>query len=241
MLELMQSFDGIYIINLPSRSDRRRQMLGQLRRVGLSHASSNLTFFPAMRPRDCGGFPSVGAHGCFMSHLGVLREAQRLGLSSVLILEDDVDFAPPTRAGEVRSCLAHGDWGFFYGGYRIDRVPAAPQSCVRLESTIPIETAHFVAMRGNQLIAELVAYMEAQLQRPPGHPNGGPMHVDGTYSWFRKQNPQYSTLIAVPQLGYQRASSSDIAPRRWFEGVWGMQFAMGKLRNCKNALRHVQH
>lgn len=240
MLQLLQSFDQIYVINLPCRADRRSEMDAQLHRVGLSFASPKVTLFAAVRPHDDGGFPSIGARGCFMSHLGVLREAQRRGLSSVLILEDDVDFSPAEHCADVLSSLQRQDWGFFYGGYRIgDRIPAAEDGCAPLGGSTAIGTTHFVGVRGRQLISEVVDYMESQLGRPPGHPDGGPMHVDGTYSWFRKEHPGYATLLAVPQIAHQRASTSDIAGPGWLERLWGMRLVIDKLRNCKNALRRA--
>lgn len=45
------------------------------------------------------------------------------------------------------------------------------------------------------------------------------MHVDGAYSWFRKDHPFLRTLLADPELGYQRPSRSDI-----FTGHWSIAF-----------------
>ncbi|HAX77040.1 MAG TPA: LPS biosynthesis glycosyltransferase, partial [Cyanobacteria bacterium UBA11372] len=46
--------------------------------------------FPAIRPDDAGDFPSIGARGCFESHLAILKQALADRLSNVLIVEDDL-------------------------------------------------------------------------------------------------------------------------------------------------------
>jgi GR25 family glycosyltransferase involved in LPS biosynthesis len=75
-----------FVINLATRADRRAEMEAQLNRVGWQ-----AEFFAAFRPNAAEGFPSIGARGCYLSHLAVLR----LGLRSrnhVLIMEDDLNF-----------------------------------------------------------------------------------------------------------------------------------------------------
>jgi glycosyl transferase, family 25 len=55
--------------------------------------------------------------------------------------------------------------------------------------------------------------------RPAGHVDGGPMDVDGAYNWFRRSAFQPKTLLADPQLGFQRGSPSDITDRKWYDRV----------------------
>ena len=43
------------------------------------------------------------------------------------------------------------------------------------------------------------------------------MHVDGAYSRFRADNPTMSVFVAIPELGYQRASRTDIHSLKWFD------------------------
>lgn len=205
----LAAFERIFVINLAHRTDRRQQMEAQLAAVGVPLDSSQLTFFPAVRPDDLRGFPSLGARGCYLSHLGVLRAAA--GLRNVLILEDDLDFVddfelPPLPSG----------WGMFYGGARHALVPTGPLTTAAPSE--PVECAHFLGLNG-AVIAPLIGYLEAILMRPTGHPDGGPMHVDGAYSRFRADHPAIVTLVATPDLGFQRPSRSDIHPLRWFDRV----------------------
>jgi hypothetical protein len=76
-------------------------------------------------------------------------------------------------------------------------------------------TAHFYAVNG-RCLPKLVAFLETVIARPPGHPDGGPMHVDGAYGTFRKQNPGILTLVASPSLGSQR----DISPSKLDQMPW---------------------
>ena len=62
------------------------------------------------------------------------------------------------------------------------------------------------------------------------------MHVDGAYNWFRRANPQFKTLLAIPELGFQRASRTDIHELRWYDRVPLFREGMASLRQVKNAL-----
>ncbi|WP_367026704.1 glycosyltransferase family 25 protein [Methylococcus sp. ANG] len=217
-MPLMDYFDCCYVINLPERRDRRREMEKELERAGMPPESGRVEFFPAIRPESAGPFPSIGAHGCFMSHLGILREARGQGLRNVLILEDDLTFAAQFPAVEEKLLgeLRETRWDFAFFGHVLE-LPEAGLDSAHLEPYAgPIVTAHFYAVNG-PVIERLLAFLDTLLQRPPGHPDGGPMHVDGAYSTFRQQNPDVVTLVAVPSLGWQRSSRSDIYPNRWYD------------------------
>ena len=209
-------FEQVFVINLPYRADRRREMSVQLARIGLGFDSPSVTLFPAVRPDDAGGFDSIGARGCFMSHLHVLRAAA--GSGSVLVLEDDLDFvADVDRSLPTAIAALPSSWGIFYGGCREQFEPT--DGPVRRAAPLQaLGTSHFVAFNGH-VVSTLVDYLEAILSRPPGHAEGGPMHVDGAYSNFRRDHPDLETYVAAPQLGYQRSSRTDIHHSPWFDRV----------------------
>jgi hypothetical protein len=237
---LLNLFDQIYIINLPERDDRRREMERQLRKVGVDAAAPKVRFFPATRPDSPGDFPSVGARGCFLSHLGVLEDAGARGLQRIVILEDDVNFVADfgRRSRPVLEALAELEWDLFYGGYRVRRPPdrQAQPGLATLPATEGIGTAHFIAFQGDG-IAAAARYLQAILTRPAGDPRGGPMHVDGAYSWFRKDNPHLRTLLADPELGYQRPSRSDIYQVRWYDRAPLLSTAASYARRIKAGLK----
>lgn len=235
----MDYFERIFIINLPLRTDRQAEIAAQLKAIGLSLAEGRVELFAAVRPEAAEGFPSIGARGCFMSHLGVLRTAQHLGLQRVAIFEDDLDFAADftVRIQPLLEQLAGVDWSVFYGGYHLEQALHGQAQAELLEAQPDelIGTTHFVVFQGDA-IAAAVQYLEAILARPAGDPAGGPMHVDGAYNWFRRANPQFKTVLAIPELGFQRASRTDIHDLRWYDTTPFVRRLVAGLRLLKNAL-----
>lgn len=215
-MKLIDFFERVYAINLPSRKDRRRMIVQELKKAGMPPKPNKVEIFPAIRPDDAGDFPSIGARGCFESHLAILKQAQADRLTSVLIVEDDLKISERFRTEQavLVDRLCGTDWDFVYFGH-IEQV--AKTGGVTLEPfSGPLVTAHFYAVNG-KILDRLVWFLEQVKQRPPGHPDGGPMHIDGAYSTFRNQNPDIVTLIASPNLGWQQSSRSDIASNAWFD------------------------
>lgn len=106
----------VFVINLPHRTDRRADMERELRRVGWT-----VEFFPAIRPDGQGDFPSIGARGCFLSHLAVLERAREGRHAHVVILEDDANFAADFtgRWQRVEDFLGGPDWSLLYAGHAL--------------------------------------------------------------------------------------------------------------------------
>ena len=239
-MHALEYFQRIYVINLQHRSDRRREMAAQLNAIGLTFDAPNVQLVEAVRPKDSGGFPSIGTRGCFLSHLGVLRDAQKNKLDRILLFEDDLNFVSDftVQMKPVTKALTQRDWSIFYGSYsmRASPQPEGDEKVVWAEPSDPIQTAHFIGFRG-EAINEIVDFLESVLSRPPGDARGGPMHVDGAYGWYRYEHPSKTTLLAVPQLGYQRSSRTDIHALRWFDRAPGIRQTMGLLRRVMNETR----
>lgn len=228
-------FDEVRIINLVDRQDRRREITEQLNQV--RGIAPNVSFFDAHRPDSPGEFPSLGARGCFESHLSILREARDRKVQTLLILEDDLDF---TRDGRARMEpllveLAAKDWSFFYGAHVI---PADDRhGLVQLASDEPVMTTSFVGFRG-AVIPELVDFLESMSKRPAGSPDWGPMHVDGAYSVFRQLNSTHRTFAAFPSLGRQRSSPSDVTQSQMILDRWaGTRLIASRLRRGYNWMK----
>ncbi|CAB3746230.1 hypothetical protein GQ57_10405 [Burkholderia sp. MSh2] len=235
-MNLLANFDRIYVINLRARTDRRRQILRELERVGMARDDARVRFFEAVGPDDPGGFPSIGARGCYLSHLGVLREARDAGLHNVLVLEDDAVFEPAlARCGAAMAdTLRHRAWDFAYVGH-VEPGDADTPGWHRTDR--PLVCAHCYAVNGPAL-EPLVAFLEACLARAPGDPLGGPMHVDGALSMFRATRHPGRTLLAVPSLARQRSSRSDIATGRWFDRAGPLRTLAAYARSLKEWLWH---
>lgn len=227
------------VINLPGRKDRYREFASQLKNVGSSFGDAKVTIFEGVRPSEAAGFPTLGARGCFLSHLGVLRNALASGQDRVLICEDDLNFSPdiaqllPSLTRE----LEREAWSIFYGGYGspISGEPIAP-GVIQSNPADSIICCHIYAVRGPAL-RDLVSYLDAILLRAPGHQDGGPMHVDGAISRFRSDFPQYVTLAASPPIGFQRSSRTDIHKTRWFDRLPLVRDGVGALRQLANKTR----
>ncbi len=237
-MHLIRHFQRCYIVNLPERDDRRREMNAELRHAGLSADGRHIRYFPAIRPADSGEFPSLGARGCFMSHLAILREAIRDDLDNLLVMEDDLALDSRILAAPdaMRRRLRREDWDFAYFGH----VEAVTDRAVPawMETRRPLATTHFYALN-RRVLRPLHDHLEACLGRPSGHPLGSPMHVDGAYSLFRMQRPELVTLMATPSLGGQRSSRSDIFPNQWYDRLWLTRPLAGMARGIKNLRRRA--
>jgi glycosyl transferase family 25 len=230
---LFDFFDRSYIINLPERADRRQEMERELKRFDWPVSSDRVKFFSAIKPHDKGEFPSIGARGCFLSHLEVLKEAKSQNLNNLLIMEDDLSFTQLLieQQDKIVNALQRLNWGFAYLGHGVS--PSPHGEGIFQEYSEPLMLKHFTAIN-QQTIIQLVDFLEEVLRRPGGHPDGGPMHVDGAYSTFRQQNSSVITLIANPSLGFQRSSPSSIAGYKWFDALPMAAQLANSARKVKN-------
>lgn len=247
----MNLFDAIYIINLASRPDRRAQMRVQLRRVGLDPDAPPVVFFDAVRPEATAGFPTIGARGCFLSHLGVLRDAHAARHRRILVLEDDLDFASDfsRRFASAARAADEQRWDVWYlGALAVDpplpddpadgNGDAPPPHAGAAREVLPLPPdsvvlgTHMLALSADA-VARLVPYLETMLARPVGDPAGGPMHVDGAYGWFRREHPRMRTLLSTPPLGHQRPSRTDVHALRWFDRLPGVHRAAALVRRAR--------
>jgi glycosyl transferase family 25 len=217
---LLETFDRIRIVNLKTRDDRRRETIDQLARLGLTVDGTHIAFHEACRPDSAGAFPSIGARGCYMSHVALLEEAAAAGAGNLLILEDDLDFANdvdtrlPRTLGELRDRA----WSIFYGGYEGYEEPLGGGLLGLANPATGVRTTHFVAFTADA-VGRAIPYLRAMQARPAGDPAGGPMHVDGAYSWLRRAHPELTTLLATPELGHQRPSRTDIADLKLLDRI----------------------
>jgi glycosyl transferase family 25 len=206
-------YDLIRIINLPDRADRRQQMRGELRRIGLGD-DPRVGFFKGIRSQTAAPWRRPGERGVFLGHLGILKEAATAG-KSVLILEDDADFTPALADTQFPTS------GIFYGGYEATTSDDPYVS--------DIVGAHCMGFSAH-VVADLVPYLGDLLDHPDPPP------IDGAYVWYRRAHPEVPTVFAVPPIAVQRPSRSDIAELRFFDRVPLLKDAVGVARRLKRAL-----
>lgn len=234
---LIDTFGRIIVINLPDRADRRREIDGELRRVGLSLDHPAVELFTAQRPTEAAGFPSIGAHGAFRSHLGVMERVIAQGWERALVLEDDMAFSHgfAQRLPTLAAALQGRKWAMLYGhpGDKPSQTPAPEaDGLIELPADLGLIQLHFFGLtRDFALIA--VPMLRAMLTRPEGSPDGGPMHVDGALNWVRRAHPEQIALAVAPQIAQQRASRSDIAGVRWYDRLPVVRNLSGLVRRLR--------
>lgn len=235
---LVAACGNIVVINLPERQDRRDEFADQLHRIGLSFEHPHVHLFEAARPQEAGPFPTIGARGCFLSHLGVLRMALEQRAEKILICEDDLNFSRdfPHRAAYLTAEIEKQEWDILYGftgeetaGPTVD----TEQQLVILSSEQNFQCTHIIAFR-QRALRKLVPYLEAMLARPAGDPAGGPMHVDGAYYWFRKDHPYLRALAIRPDIGFQRSSMTNVAAPSVKDHLPGLRQAIAFARKVRN-------
>ena len=233
-MKIRDYFDWIPIISLASRLDRRRDVASELKRHELPLEPGKVEFFDGIRPENDGGFPSIGLHGCFLSHLEILRKARSAGFARILILEDDFQLSRKfDRSQEsIVKQLQDQRWDIVYFGHLIPTGASPSPTFVPVDRELDILLTHAYAVNG-AIFERLVSFLETLLTRPPGDPEGGPMSPDGALSTFRKRNPDVVTLIASPNLCWQRSSRTDNHALRWIDVVPVVRNVVGLGRRLK--------
>ena len=232
-----------YIIDFPERTDRLQAVTTVLERGGMPLQPGKVEVFPAVRVQDPMGFPSASARGCFMSHLSILKQAFELGLPNVLILEDDVEFATVFQQvlPHILDQLKKQTWSFAYLGYSyVENAAYASQDTKTVDMkpfSDEIRCTHAYAVHGSAL-EPVIQHLEQLLSGPPGDREKGPMHVDGAFNIFRKKHPEQVTLIAQPQIAWQRASFSDIHGGGW-TSMPAARVLLSPARSFKNYLQRI--
>jgi len=231
---LSDSFGLVRVINLPDRTDRYREVSRQLRDLGMGFGG-NVELYAATRPTELRGFNSLGARGCFLSHLEILRDALDRGVESVLVMEDDCEVSATNAAviARVAEETKGRTWGFVYLGHIVPSVEDARPGLVEFDG--PLQTTVLYGVH-REVLGPLVEYLEGCLTRPPGDPVGGPMDVDGAITMFRAAHPEVVTLIAQPVMATQRSSRSDIRGRA-IENVPGIRQLLALARVMRRKLK----
>lgn len=225
---IFDQYDRVRIINLRERTDRRREMEAELDKIGATR-HPDLAIFPAVRCAHKEPFDSVGAHGCYLSHLRILEQALA-DRTSVLILEDDCTFRP-----DVTSFRQAADTQLFYGGWGKESDPEDLHnsdiigshmmgfSSAALEKLVPFLRS----------LLDLDTRIDPAIVRSKFDPSIRPP-IDGAYVWFRRYHPEFRTEFAM--LADQRPSASDVAERQWFDRLPVVRTLANRARRVRQRL-----
>lgn len=207
-MKIFEYFNSTQIINLPSRKDRRQETESEFKRYDFPINVEKVTFFNALSTQTSDGFPNAGVKGCFLSHMKIIENAKKLNLNNILIMEDDICFSKnilqysSTAIEELKKI----DWDIAYFGHNIQN---SSDEISWKEVKHPMLLAHFYAVNGKTLPL-FYDFLQKILSRPPGHPDGGPMHYDGAINTFLSQNANLKAYFFSKNLGYQRPSRTDL-------------------------------
>lgn len=233
-MNVIDYFDRARIINIPSRNDRRMETMQEFARHGFSIDFEKIGFFDAVTPSEGEGFPSAGARGCFLSHLGILEDAIRSRVNNILILEDDIQFSRRIAqyGKQAIESLQGMEWDIVYFGHPFEEEANVPGWQV---VDRPIHLSHFYAVNG-RCIERLRDFLFQILQRPPGHPDGGPMHYDAALNTLIHTNKDLRAFYFTRNLGYQRPSRTDLHELSFLDRSRLLRPVMNNLRRFKATL-----
>ncbi|MEO6081335.1 MAG: glycosyltransferase family 25 protein [Steroidobacteraceae bacterium] len=222
--------DRIYVINLPERTDRRRQIERELQMIGFPPGDPRVEFPHAPRPTDTNGFPSRAVYGNYLSHLAIVEDAAAKGYRRIMILEDDALFSSRLINGQTQLVdeLGRRPWDLCFLGHSLT-TEIADQPDGLVDTACGFIWMHCFIVNAS-VHARLIEYLKLSMTLTPGDPLGARMYIDAAYAHFRKQNPEVITLVAKPAVSRQRGSPSSIAGRHWFDHIAFLQPAVRPLR-----------
>ena len=227
-LPFFDQFDLIRIVSLRDRTDRRADMIEQLRAVGIAD-SPKVKFFDAYRMPDAGPFRGIGSHGNFLSQLAILREAAD-AQQSVLILEDDCDFLP-----QVKEYRPEGNWEIIYGGFTASDPNDLHQSHIVGSHCMGFSArAASLAVKYLERLLDPATPPEPVAAAEPGFNPSIRPSIDGAYVWLRRTYPELTTAFAL--VSKQRPSRSDVAALKFFDRAPILRQLMPFVRKLKRRL-----
>jgi len=118
VVNIFNSFDKIYCINLPSRKDRWQNCLFQFEKYNISN---NLEKFDGIiYNNQLFNKKQNACLGCWFSHYTILKHAKAMNYDKILILEDDFVFNVESEKlnDELTCCMNElpQNWDLFYLG-----------------------------------------------------------------------------------------------------------------------------
>jgi hypothetical protein len=193
-------FERVYIINLARRADRLSAF--KARQASHGWRLDRVRVWPATEG-DVVGVPGYfkeggGAWGCLRSHIGILERCLMEGVSSVLVLEDDVEwFSDAWERLEVFIRAVPSDWSqLMLGGQHMETPTLVAPGVVRCRNT---QRTHAYAIRGAAIKSLLRAWYTAAV------------HLDWIMGgdWMR----YWPVYAPEPFLFGQSGGKSDISGR----------------------------
>lgn len=229
MRTFLDYFDRLTVIHLRRRIDRYERLIREVKRIGIPIDHKKFVIQDAIAPIEAAGFHSAAVRGCFLSHLEALSRAERDGIDSILVMEDDVIFSNMLDQSHVVEALSRTEWGMVHIGHGLSpsKILDRPDGLVQYTGSFSL--AHCYAVH-RRTLRTLVSFLERTLTNDPENPEGARMYPDGAFSHFRRLNPAVACFVMKPSLVAQFGSPSSLADPRWYDGIDAVRPLVGWLR-----------
>ena len=216
-----QMIDGVFVINLDQRADRWAQF--QAATQGIIPAEK-LQRLSACVGRGLPGFGQrpwfrggqrdgtwAGRAGCLQSHRRALLQAKANGWRTVLLLEDDAEFAPDFLAltEALAAALREHEWQICYLGFTEPWSPG--RELVKLDNKSALHQVHGCTTTHAYLVRE--AARDWILGQLPEETKVWPWLAThrAIDRWYQRHlGLQFPVVCVSPSLVNQSASASDI-------------------------------
>lgn len=201
--------DSIIYINLDERKDRNKEILDEIKKVGLP--KEKVHRLSAVKRK-------WGALGCSLSHRAVMEFIIEKGWQRTLVLEDDAGFEESRWSSGIKdinkmissSGLKNTDskWDvIFLGGFVRDPDGPVKTEYETLWRTKNTSCTHSYIIRG-EYAKKVLDHTDVAIQMMAKYPsNQKQYNLDNAWSQLMTEDKWYITL---PTLAYQRESYSDI-------------------------------
>jgi GR25 family glycosyltransferase involved in LPS biosynthesis len=191
-INLNEHFDAIFCINLKRRKDRRRQFLRNKKNLNYC----KFEFFEAIEGNsviDPEWGHNIGALGCRLSHLSILKTSKEKKYNSILVFEDDAKILSPflTEVDSFFKVIKTWDM-IYFGGSHFRKPTHVHGNIFKLENTLQ---THAIAIH-SRVYDDLIEKIERDKR-----------WVD---SVIADLHPNMNAYGFIPNIVVQRNSFSDI-------------------------------
>jgi glycosyl transferase family 25 len=199
-IKSLTDIKNAFYINLESRTDRKEHVETQLANIGV-----NAERFNAIKMEN-------GAIGCSLSHLNILKNAEKNNLEHVLIVEDDITFLEPEmfKTQINKFFELHGNnWDvILLAGNNMPPYETTDDTCIKV-SRCQTTTGYLV---NGHYISKLLENIKMGLSYLIRKPDQGTIYAIDKF-WFALQNVDRWYLI-VPLSVVQKSDYSDIEKKQ---------------------------
>jgi len=211
-MNLLDLFDAIYVINLDSRPDRMIEFKKGMKPLHLDE--HRITRFSGIVPPN-----GVGALGCTLSHLEIVREAKEKGYKKILVFEDD---ATPFEEGisgmkDIVEDMKNEEWDVYYLGYN---------------SHEPLELHSKNSLKAKDLFStHAIAYNSSFFDKFIDDFENNKIEIFDVWLRYNVQT-MMKCLASYPMLFIQSSSYSDIEKKNVNYGI--------QIERYKSYTRHLE-